>query len=359
MKSNLKKNVPLSSLDDRSRKILQYVVESYIENGNPVASKVISKKINPTLASATIRNVMAKLERLDLLRSPHISAGRIPTDTGLQFFVDGLLQFGDVPSKEKENIESLCAGLGKSLKEILLEASDALSGLSKCVSLVAAPNIERPVKHIDFVPVDNERALVIIVNSLGMVENRLIDNPKGTPVANLIEASNYLNSKIMGQTLLESKKSIQEDLNNHRKEIDVISEKVIKAGLAIKSGNSENPTFILTGKDNIYNNLSSEGDIDRINFLFEELEKTKISYQLIENAVSKTGVHVFIGSDNKLFDHSGCSMIIAPLKGKKTIESTETKTLGAIGVIGPKRVNYARVIPIVDFTAKTISKLFE
>ena len=359
MKSNLKKNLSLSTLDNRSRKILQHVVESYLETGQPVASKEISDKISPSLASATIRNVMAQLENLDLLKSPHVSSGRLPTDSGLRFFVDGLLQFGEVASTEKENIESLCAGSGKSLKEILSDTSDALSGLSKCVSLVSAPNLERPIKHIEFVPIDGNRALAIMVNSMGIVENRLIDIPNGTPLTNLMEASNYLNSKITGLTLLEAKKSIQEDLKKHKREIHQVSKKIIKAGLAVKAGDENNPTFILTGKDNIYNNLSAEDDIEKINSLFEELEKTKITYHLIDRAVSESGVHVFIGSNNKLFDHSGCSMIIAPLKGKKTLESKKIKTLGAIGVIGPKRINYARVIPIVDFTAKTVSKLFE
>jgi len=359
VKNNLKNNISLTSLDDRSRRILQHVVESYIQNGHPVASKEVSDKLRPLLAPATIRNVMAKLESMDLLKSPHVSSGRIPTDTGLRLFVDGLLQFGNIPKKEKDNIEALCAASGKSLEEILSATSGALSGLSNCVSLVAAPTIERPLKHIEFVPIDNNRALVVIVNSIGLVENRLIDIPNGTPLTNLIEASNYINSKIVGQTLLELKKNIQKELNKHEREIDNISEKVVKAGLAIKTGNNKNPTFILTGKNNIYNNLSEQKDISRINFLFEELEKTKITFQLIENTVSETGVHVFIGADNKLFDHSGCSMIIAPLKGKKTLTSTNIKTLGAIGVIGPKRINYARVIPIVDFTAKTVSKLFK
>jgi len=350
-------NSLLSSLDSRSRTILQYVVEAYLETGNPIGSNTLSKKISPSLASATIRNVMSNLEALNLLKSPHVSAGRIPTESGLQLFVDGLLQIGDISSEEKKNIEALSAGTGKSLNEILSETSNALAGLSNCVSLVMAPTFQRSIKHIEFVPIDSNRALVVIVDTLGLVENRLINIPKGTPVSNLIEASNFLNSRISGTTLEEAKHKIEEELVVHKKEIDVMSEKVITAGLAIKSANTNHSSLILTGKNNIYNDTNTQDDFKRINELFEKIEQGKTVSELLINAVSGTGVHVFIGADNKLFDYSGCSMILAPIKAKDNI--TKTKTLGAIGVIGPIRVNYGRIIPMVDFTAKAISKLFK
>jgi len=348
-------NILLSSLDSRSRKILQYVVESYLETGNPVGSNTLSKKMSPSLASATIRSVMSNLEGLNLLKSPHVSAGRLPTESGLQLFVDGLLRIGNISSEEKKNIEALSAGMGKSLKEILSETSIALAGLSNCVSLVMAPTFQRAIKHIEFVPIDANRALVVIVDTLGLVENRLIDVPKGTPVFNLIEASNFLNSRIAGTTLEEAKSKIEEELVNHKKEIDIISEKVITAGLAVKSANTNHSSLILTGKNNIYTDINTQEDFKKINELFEKIEQGKTLTELLKNSVSGTGVHVFIGADNKLFDYSGCSMILAPIKAK----SDATKTLGAIGVIGPIRVNYGRIIPMVDFTAKAISKLFK
>ena len=355
MNNNKNNNILLSSLDSRSRKILQYVVESYLETGNPVGSKTLSKQISPSLASATIRNVMSNLEGLKLLKSPHVSSGRIPTEHGLQLFVDGLLQIGDISSEEKKNIEALSAGMGKSLKDILSETSNALSGLSNCVSLVMAPTFERALKHIEFVPIDANRALVVTVDTLGLVENRLIDIPKGTPLSNLIEASNFLNSRIVGATLEEAKNKIEEELILHKKEIDIISEKVITAGLAVKSGNLNHTSLILTGKNNIYNDVNTEDDFKKINELFEKIEQGKTLSELLKNSVSGTGVHVFIGADNKLFDYSGCSMILAPIRAK----NNKAKTLGAIGVIGPIRVNYGRIIPMVDFTAKVISKLFK
>ena len=355
MNNNKNNNVLLSSLDSRSRKILQYVVESFLETGNPIGSKTLSKKISPSLASATIRNVMSNLEGLNLLKSPHVSSGRIPTEHGLQLFVDGLLQIGDISSEEKKNIEALSAGMGKSLKDILSETSNALSGLSNCVSLVMAPTFERALKHIEFVPMDANRALVVTVDTLGLVENRLIDIPKGTPLSNLIEASNFLNSRIVGATLEEAKNKIEEELVLHKKEIDIISEKVITAGLAVKSGNLNHTSLILTGKNNIYNDVNTEDDFKKINELFEKIEQGKTLSELLKNSVSGTGVHVFIGADNKLFDYSGCSMILSPIKAK----DNKAKTLGAIGVIGPIRVNYGRIIPMVDFTAKAISKLFK
>ena len=355
MNNNKNNNILLSSLDSRSRKILQYVVESYLETGNPVGSKTLSKQISPSLASATIRNVMSNLEGLKLLKSPHVSSGRIPTEHGLQLFVDGLLQIGDISSEEKKNIEALSAGMGKSLKDILSETSNALSGLSNCVSLVMAPTFERALKHIEFVPIDANRALVVTVDTLGLVENRLIDIPKGTPLSNLIEASNFLNSRIVGATLEEAKNKIEEELILHKKEIDIISEKVITAGLAVKSGNLNHTSLILTGKNNIYNDINTEDDFKKLNELFEKIEQGKTLSELLKNSVSGTGVHVFIGADNKLFDYSGCSMILAPIRAK----NNKAKTLGAIGVIGPIRVNYGRIIPMVDFTAKVISKLFK
>ena len=347
----------LSSLDDRSRTILQHIVESYLDTGNPVGSNTLSKKITPSLASATIRNVMSNLEALNLLKSPHVSAGRIPTETGLKLFIDGLLQVGDISSDEKNSIEALSAGTGKSLNNILSETSAALSGLSNCVSLVMAPTFERAIKHIEFVPIDNDKALVVIVDIFGLVENRIIDIPKGTPVGNLIEASNFINARAVGGTLEEAKNKIEEELLIHRKEIDVISKKVIKAGLAVKTEDMDYPSLIVTGKNNFYSDLNTQEDFKKINELFEKIEQGQTLTELLKNSLSGTGVHVFIGADNKLFDYSGCSMIVAPFKTKEN--KTKAKTLGAIGVIGPIRVNYGRIIPMVDFTAQAIAKLFK
>jgi heat-inducible transcriptional repressor len=347
----------LSSLDSRSRKILQFIVESYLETGNPIGSNTLSKIVSPALASATIRNVMSNLEGLNLLKAPHVSAGRIPTESGLKLFIDGLLQVGDISSEEKHSIESLSAGTGKSLKDILSETSNALSGLSNCVSLVMAPTFERAIKHIEFVPIDNDKALVVMVDMFGLVENRIIDIPKGTPIANLIEASNFLNSRVVGNTLQEIKNKIEDELLTHKKEIDIISEKVIKAGLAVKTGEIDPPSLIVTGKNNIYSDISTQEDFKKINELFEKIEQGKTLAELLKNSLSGAGVHVFIGADNKLFDYSGCSMILAPFKTKDN--KTKAKTLGAIGVIGPIRVNYGRIIPMVDFTAQAISKLFK
>ena len=347
----------LSSLDSRSRTILQHIVESYLETGNPVGSNTLSKKISPSLASATIRNVMSDLEGLNLLKSPHVSAGRIPTETGLKLFIDGLLQIGDISGEEKNSIEALSVGTGKSLKNILNETSVALSGLSNCVSFVIAPTYERALKHIEFVPIDNDKALVVIVDVFGLVENRIIDVPKGTPLVNLIEASNFINARVSGGTLEEVKNKIEEELLIHKKEIDVISEKVIKAGLAVKTEDIDYPSLIVTGKNNIYSDLSTHEDFKKINELFEKIEQGQTLTELLRNSLSGTGVHVFIGADNKLFDYSGCSLIMAPLKAKEN--RTKSKTLGAIGVIGPVRVNYGRIIPMVDFTAQAISKLFK
>ncbi len=345
-----------NNIGDRSKVIMTKAVESYLKYGHPVSSSHISKCLNNSLSPSSIRVAMANLENLGLLYSPHTSAGRVPTDKGLKFFVDGLLELGDLSEQERNEIETRCNVTGRSLLEVLNQASNELSGLSQCTSLVLAPSIDKPLKHIEFVPLDLLRALVVTVDINGLVENKLIDLPKGLPRSGLTEASNYVNSRIYGKTLEETKILIDTELEKKESELDELSEKVVSAGIAIKSENNGDDHFLLNRRDLILNDILLQQDINRLNKLFIQLDNEKNFSRILKSITKGTGVHVFIGANSDLFDLAGCSMIIAPLK-RKNIENKSTRvTVGAIGVIGPTRLNYARIIPMVDFTAKVLNK---
>ncbi len=340
----------------RTKSIFRKVVESYLKNGDPVSSAKISSDLDNLLSSSSIRNVMAKLERSGLLYSPFTSSGRMPTDKGLRFFVDGLLEIGDLTKKERNDIEARCNVVGKSFLEMLNDASKELSGLLNCTSLVLAPSINQPLKHIEFVPLDSSKALVVTVDINGLVENKLIELPNGLPSSGLNEASNYVNSHLNGKTLEEAKKLIDLELEQHRSQLDYLSKKVVAAGIAIKSKKNGEEHFLVNRRDLLFGDLSADADIEKLNNLLIELEDKKNMSKIIKSTAKGTGVHVFIGADSDLFNLSGCSMIIAPLK-KININKDSTKTtLGAIGVIGPTRLNYSRIIPVVDFTAKVLNK---
>ena len=350
-----KNNYNSTDIESRAKTILSEVVESYLSNGYPVSSKIISQKLNSYLSSSTIRLVMSKLEEQGLLYSPHTSSGRVPTDRGLKLFVDGLLEIGDLTKDERKNIEARCSVAGKTLLEVLDHSSKELAGLSNCTSLVFAPNnIDRPLKHIEFVALDLDRALVITIDINGLVENKLISLPKGLTNSSLIEASNYINSKLYGKTLYETKNQINKELKEKHSEIEKLSEQLVNAGIAIRGGNSEEDYFLINRRDFIYGKIDEKVDIFKLDNLLNQLQEKKNFINILKNTSEGQGVHVFIGSNTETFNLSGCSMIVAPLKQRSNLE--KIKTLGAIGVIGPSRLNYARIIPMVDFTAKVLNK---
>lgn len=352
MKSKFKEE---TSIGIRAKAILAEVVESYLNNGQPVSSKIISETLSPLLSSASIRLVMAKLEEQGYLYSPHTSAGRMPTDRGLKLFVDGLLEIGDLTKEERSNIETRCSVAGKTLLEVLDHSSKQLAGLSNCTSLVFAPhNIDRPLKHIEFVPLDYEKALVITIDVNGLVENKLIKIPKGITNSALIEATNYINSKIFGKNLSEVKISITKELEKHSTEIEKLSAQLVSEGIAIRSKDKGEDHFLINRRDFIYGKVDKKEELTRLDTLLNELQNKENFINILRNTSEGTGVHVFIGSNTEMFNLSGCSMIVAPLKHRP--KDKNVSTLGAIGVIGPSRLNYSRVIPMVDFTAKVLNK---
>jgi heat-inducible transcriptional repressor len=343
-----------SDLNERSRDIFRRIVEAYVETGEPIGSRTIARKLGMSLSPATIRNVMADLEDAGLLRAPHTSAGRVPTEAGLRLFVHGLLELGDLSADERANIEGQCAAAGRTLSQMLEEATDTLSGLSRCAGLVMAPKIDASFKHIEFVNLGPGRALVVMVTEGGLVENRVIDVPVGMPPSALVNAGNYLNARLMGRTLDEARSSITEEITAQRAQLDELTTKVVAAGLATWSAaasGSKDGYLIVRGQANLLGDVTAIEDLERIRALFQALDTRDSMLRLLEATNKAEGVQIFIGAENELFSVAGCSVVIAPYTNARE------QIVGAIGVIGPTRINYARIIPMVDYTAKVIGRL--
>lgn len=344
----------VGQLNERSREIFRHIVDAYVETGEPVGSRTLSRRLGLVLSPATIRNVMADLEEAGMLYAPHTSAGRLPTDAGLRMFVDGLLEIGgDISADERANIDGKCAAAGRTVAEMLEEASSTLAGLSRCAGLVISPKAEAPLKHIEFVPLGNQRGLVVMVTEGGLVENRIVELPAGLPASALTEASNYLNSRLKGQMLDDLRQQVETEIQHRQAELDELTGRVVQAGLATRGEGPQGPALILRGHSQLLSDVSALEDLERIRSLFEILEEKESTLRLLDSTGLADGVQIFIGAENALFRHTGCSMIIAPYHDqRRTI-------VGAIGVIGPTRMNYARIIPMVDYTAKLIGRLLD
>ena len=338
-----------AGLDSRSAQILRELVETYVATGEPVGSRTLSRRLPLGLSPATIRNAMADLEDAGLLYAPHTSAGRLPTERGLRLFVDGLLEFGALGEEDRDAIAARCAASGRSLEETLAEAGLMLSGLAGAAGLVVAPKTENPVRHIEFVALGPGRALVVLVHEGGQVENRVIEVPAGLPPSALTQASNYLNARLAGRTLEETRTRVAEEIAADRTALDELTQQVISAGLATWSGGGG--SLILRGQSRLLQNLDQAAQVQEIQRLFERLEAQETMLRLLELAQRGEGVQIFIGAESGLFDSAGLSVVVAPFR------NGQEKIVGAIGVIGPTRINYGRVIPVVDYTARVIGRL--
>ncbi|PPC87677.1 MAG: heat-inducible transcriptional repressor HrcA [Hyphomicrobium sp.] len=343
----------LQQLNERSRTILRRIVESYLTTGEPVGSRNLSRALPIALSPASIRNVMSDLEHLGLIISPHTSAGRMPTQLGLRMFVDGLLEVGDITQEERRQIETQIAyQREKSVDQLLTEAGEMMSGLSHCAGVVLAEKQVARLKHIEFVPLEPGKGLVVLVDEDQNVENRIIALPAGLPPSALHEASNYLNTHIRGLTISEARSAIEKSLKQAKAELDTLTQKVIKAGLAEWSGSSdERKSLIVRGQGNLLKDVTAAEDLERIRQLFDDFESQRDIVQLLGASELADGVRIFIGSENKLFSMSGSSLVVAPFRDETR------RIVGVLGVIGPTRLNYARIIPMVDYTAKLISRL--
>jgi heat-inducible transcriptional repressor len=346
--------VGLRQLNERSREIFKRIVESYLTTGEPVGSRNLSRALPMALSPASVRNVMSDLEALGLIYAPHTSAGRLPTQTGLRLFIDGLLEIGDITEDERNQIESRIAGSGRrrAAEEFLAEAGEMLSGLSRCAGVVMVEKQSKRLKHVEFVNLGQSRALAVLVGEDGDVENRIVQLPEGLPLSSLSEASNYLNARIGGLTLEEARARIEYEIEQRRAQLDELTARVVTEGLATWSGiGDERQSLIVCGRAHLLEDVRAMEDLERIRLLFEDLDAKKDLIQLLGVAERGDGVRIFIGSENKLFSLSGSALIVSPF------EDTEQRIVGVLGVIGPTRLNYARIIPMVDYTARLLGRL--
>jgi len=344
----------LAQLNERSREIFRRIVESYLATGEPVGSRNLSRILPMTLSPASVRNVMSDLEQLGLVYAPHTSAGRLPTEIGLRFFVDALMQLGDLTESDRRAIEAQVAAAGqqKSVEAVLTEASGLLSGLSRAAGIVLTSKANPRLKHIEFVRLEPERALVILVGEDGQVENRVLNVPVGLPTSALTEASNFLSARVRGHTIDEVRAEIQRTLIESEAHIDQLTRKIVSDGLASWSGgDSDERKLIVRGQAHLLDDLKAVADLERVRLLFDDLETRREVIDLLGRAELAEGVRIFIGSENQLFSLSGSSTIVAPY------HDASGHIVGVLGVIGPTRLNYARIVPMVDYTAKVVSKL--
>ncbi len=338
-------------LDPRSAAVLREIVEQYVQTGEPVGSRTLSRRLPIALSPATIRNVMSDLTEAGLLFAPHTSAGRLPTDRGLRLFVDGLLQTGSVAEDEREAIGRALEVRGRSLEDTLAETSALLAGLAGAAGLVLAPKSDGAVRHIEFVPLGPGRALVILVSADGQVENRVIETPPGLPPSALTQAANYLNARLSGRSLVELRRVVGADMAEDRTQLDALTTQVVEAGLATWSGEGRGGSLIVRGQARLLADVTAIERLSAIQTLFERLETQETMLRLLELAEASDGVRIFIGAESGLFGASGVSMVVAPARNEAD------RIVGAIGVIGPTRINYGRIIPVVDYTARAIGRL--
>jgi heat-inducible transcriptional repressor len=342
----------LDAMNDRSREVFRRVVEGYLENGAPVGSRTLTRDFSEKVSAATIRNVMQDLEFLGLLGSPHVSAGRIPTQLGLRMFVDGLLEVGDLDGEDRQKIDRTLTTNDQDVTSILDQVGTALSGVTHGASLVLTPKHEAAIKHIEFVSLSADRALVVLVFADGHVENRVFTPPVGQTPSSMREAANFLNAIAAGHTLSELGSVISREIKSRRQEIDVLAAELVKDGIALWENEGEaTERLIVRGRGNLLGESENEDDLARIRTLFDDLERKRDIAQFLDLAEDGDGVRIFIGSENKLFSLSGSSLVVSPYM------NADRKIIGAVGVIGPTRLNYGRIVPIVNYTAKLVGKM--
>ncbi len=345
-----------AALDERSGEIFRRIVETYLTSGEPLGSRNLSRLLPMALSPASVRNVMSDLEDLGLIYSPHVSAGRLPTQTGLRFFVDAFMQVGNLSPEDRASIDRHVRRDDhmQPVDTLLTEASQMLSGMSRGAGLVITAKADPVLKHVEFIRLAPTKALAVLVGEHDQVENRIIELPAGVTSSQLTEAANFLNAHLAGQTIAEVRAQLERVKLTVRGELDALSQDLVERGLAIWSGNEgdEKPArLIVRGRANLLEGLEGAEDIDRLRMLFDDLEKKDSMIELLDLAESGPGVRIFIGSENKLFSLSGSSLIVAPYR------DGEDRIVGAVGVIGPTRLNYSRIVPMVDYTAQLMSRL--
>ncbi len=339
-------------LTERSREVFRRVVESYLETGEPVGSRTLTRSMTEKVSAATVRNVMQDLEFMGLLDSPHVSAGRVPTQQGLRIFVDSLLETGELEDADRQKIESTLGSNERDITAMLDDIGSALSGLTKGASLVLTPKHEAPIKHIEFVSLSPDRALVVLVFADGHVENRVFTPPPGQTPSSMREAANFLNALAEGKTVGDLRRNFETEISHRRRELDVLARDLVESGLAVwENEGGPYERLIVRGRANLLGLEDEAENLERIRVLFDDLERKRDIADFLELTEKGEGVRIFIGSENKLFSLSGSSLVVSPYM------NSDRKIIGAVGVIGPTRLNYGRIVPIVDYTAQLVGRL--
>ena len=338
-------------MNTRSREVFRRVVEGYLENGEPMGSRTLTRTLTEKVSAATVRNVMQDLEYLGLLDSPHISAGRIPTQMGLRMFVDGLLEIGEMNVADREKLNATVTDTAQNVDGMLDQIGSALSGITQGASLVLTPKQEAPIKHIEFVSLAEDRALVVLVFANGQVENRLFNPPPGQTPSSMREAANFLNALIEGRTLSDLQGAVKTEIAARRQEIDTLAHDLVESGLAVwQNKGDRHERLLVRGRANLLDGDAEEADLTRIRTLFDDLERKRDIAEFLELTEEGEGVRIFIGSENKLFSLTGSSLVVSPYM------NADRKIVGVVGVIGPTRLNYGRIVPIVDYAAQLVGK---
>ena len=341
----------MEEMNDRSREVFRRVVEAYLETGAPVGSRTLTRTLSEKVSAATIRNVMQDLEFLGLLGSPHISAGRVPTQAGLRMFVDGLLEVSDLSGEDREKIDQTLGDEKSDVASLLDRVGAALSGVTRGASLVLTPKHEAPIRHIEFLSLGPDRALVVLVFADGHVENRIFQPPAGQTPSSMREAANFINAIAEGKTLSELGRAVAVEISRRRQEIDSLARGLVESGMAVWENQGETTErLIVRGRSNLLADAEAQ-DLERIRTLFDDLERKRDIADFLELAEGGEGVRIFIGSENKLFSLSGSSLVVSPYM------NADRKIIGAVGVIGPTRLNYGRIVPIVNYTAQLVGRL--
>jgi len=341
-----------AEMNARSREVFRLVVEGYLENGAPMGSRTLTRTLTEKISAATIRNVMQDLEFLGLLDSPHISAGRVPTQLGLRMFVDGLLEIGEMDALDRETLNATVSDPAHDVSDMLDQVGSALSGITQGASLVLTPKTEAPIKHIEFVSLAVDRALVVLVFADGQVENRLFTPPLGQTPSSMREAANFLNALIEGRTLSDLHGAVKNEIKARRQEIDTLAHDLVESGLAVWQNKGDRyERLLVRGRANLLETDAEEAELTRIRRLFDDLERKRDIAEFLELTKDGEGVRIFIGSENKLFSLTGSSLVVSPYM------NADRKIVGAVGVIGPTRLNYGRIVPIVEYAAQLVGKM--
>ncbi len=338
-------------LSDRTRDIFRLIVDEYLTTGEPIGSRTLSRRIEAGLSPATIRNVMSDLEDLGFIFSPHTSAGRLPTQTGLRLYVDGLMQIGGLTKDERRKIESECSTSGRSMAEVYDKASTMLSGLTGAAAMVIAPKMNRPIRQIQFVQIERAKALVILVMQDGVVENRIIDIPPDLDASILQQATQYLNDRMAGRLLQDVREEILFDIRNHQTNLDKLTKKLVEDGLVMAVTPFDGGNIIVRGQSHLLKDVNELEKLEQARQLLTILEEEKSMLSMLDSVSQADGVQIFIGSENRFFDKPNWSTVVSPYR------SEDGRIIGAVGVIGPMRLNYARIVSMVDFTSQVMGRL--